>query len=145
MNWTRIVPSFTKATSLKPEHGGYVQMLMVYEAALFSPMFRRLFTLTAAISLLLCVVTAALWVRSFFTWDELAREDASPLRFNDWYERTRTHPAKYLIDHSSVTVSDSFHGSLWLRWYVDRGPVETNGRRIPRHGWEWTRAAPGRS
>ena len=107
-------------------------------------MLRRLFPAASVLSLLLCAAIAALWVRSCFVWDELAREDASPLRFNPNYDRNRPHPAKYLIDHSSVTVADSFHGFIWLRWYVDHGPTETDGRWPPRRGWQWIAAAPGR-
>jgi hypothetical protein len=34
----------------------------------------RLFNLAAALSLALCMATAALWVLSYWTWDEVYRE-----------------------------------------------------------------------
>jgi hypothetical protein len=113
------------------------------EKALFPLILRRLFTLTAAISTLLCVATAALWMRSYFAWDEFARQSASPLRLNPRYDGIRIR-ARYLVDHSSFTILDSFNGSLWLRWYDDRSTVRTSDSRIPK-SWEWTTAAPGGS
>ena len=38
-------------------------------------MRHRLFNLAAAVSLVLCVATVALWVRSYFRWDEVRRSD----------------------------------------------------------------------
>lgn len=118
---------------------------MAYSPESLSPTSRRLLAFAAAISLLLFVLTAALWARSYFTWDELAREDASPLRFNPRYDRNRPHPAKYLVDHSSVTVADSFRGRIWIRRYVDRGPMETDERLIRKRGWHRPAALPDAS
>jgi hypothetical protein len=40
---------------------------------------RRLLTLAAAVSLVLCIATVALWVRSYFHWDGLQRTDKETL------------------------------------------------------------------
>jgi hypothetical protein len=50
-------------------------------------MFRRLFDLLSALSLLLCVAVCVLWVRSYRTETSLYRETGGRGLFrNDWYE-----------------------------------------------------------
>lgn len=107
-------------------------------------MVRRLFTFASAASLLLCIFIAALWARSFFVWDEVAREYASPPRFNPSYDRRLNPPSKYVIDHYSMMIWDSFDGSVSLRWYVPK-LVESDETGLRNRGWEWTASAPDRS
>jgi hypothetical protein len=61
------------------------------------PMLRRLFTVLSALSLLLCVATSALWVRSCFHYDAVGRlvwvEVSQTLSSED--ERP-THPGRPL-------------------------------------------------
>jgi len=60
------------------------------------PILRRLFTITAAISLLLCIATVGLWVRSHWYYDALART------------RNRA-PASHILG------VESFDGIIYLR------------------------------
>jgi hypothetical protein len=65
------------------------------------PVLRRLFTIASAASLVLCVATCVLWVRSYWVADDL------------------DHVDKARADHRAVFTARSFDGLLRLPWGTD--------------------------
>ena len=60
-------------------------------------MRRKLFNVAAVLSLMLCVATAALWVRSYVA--------------NEWFVYQRTEPVNRLYWHIAFVSNISKHGS----------------------------------
>jgi hypothetical protein len=69
-------------------------------------MIRRMFTFASALSLLLCVGAAVLWVRSYFIWDSIddAHSRWSIVVHSDWGD---------VLVHASATTHSERLGRRW--------------------------------
>ncbi len=107
-------------------------------------MLRRLFTFLSIISLLLCVVTCVLWVRSYHVAERLAyahaKNDAFPFELDE---------ALVVLDSGGVMI----HHSHWvvtersaaedIEWF--RGWVGNNGAQTEGYAEGWVLSAQGPS
>ena len=82
-------------------------------------MRRHLFTILAALSLLLCVAVCALWVRNYFRSDLLAYATGASLG-----------PASHERGGFAWAAAGSLHVNCWVRSGI---PAGTEGRG----GWAW--------
>ncbi len=93
-------------------------------------MGRRLFNILAAISLVLCLATAALWVRSYAVAQDLSFRTRS-----DWIEVMCSRGMFFMLHHASFPRALDSHPRFD---YSDREPVDI----YPRNGvgeWHWWR------
>ena len=63
-------------------------------------MKRRLVTLAAATSLLLCIVTVVLWIRSYWRYDEAGRYETRDDTYRTWTVRSVLGELDYRQSHS---------------------------------------------
>lgn len=92
-------------------------------------MIRRLFSLASILSLLLCLATVVLWVRSYWATDTLLRETpASDWRFSNMRGEMLIDAMAPFDDVSSqrITRQSSYYGSWGWHYQVD--PPITLGR-----------------
>jgi hypothetical protein len=78
---------------------------------------RRLVTLAAAASLLLCVATVALWVRSFFAADNVAHFSPRGSRFNRHYlqsNRGKVVLHRYTLETPGRPIPISNRSDRWI-------------------------------
>jgi hypothetical protein len=113
---------------------------------------RRLFTASAGLSLLLCLVMIVLWVRSYWVWDAItqlkylppdqayATSDFKPTftqRFTDISSVdgeqmvAQTHRA---VAYNSIRNA----GQSWGFWPTSRQPIRRGPSMINRIGFAWT-------
>lgn len=100
-------------------------------------MIRRLFTAAFAISLLLSVATGVLWVRSYWTIDELYREAGPQPHPNLRPDLNLNPPLPDIIDWHSTTFCLSLPGAIdFTRQYEVN--ILSVGAGPPNTGWEWS-------
>ena len=82
-------------------------------------LLRRLFTAVSALSLLLCVATVVLWVRSYWREDSVVFRNGGPVRNVYWREESvgASGDTRWYITSWTGTISGltSTRGSLQLR------------------------------
>ena len=81
-------------------------------------MLRRLFTVLSALSLLLCVAAAVLWVRSRYIEDWVSYQPRDVTAPVPWHKEFSLH---------------STAGGITLVWWTDRHPLPASAARRLRH------------
>jgi hypothetical protein len=117
-------------------------------------MRRKVFSITAAASLAICVATAGLWVRSYFAGDDLHRRTQWPEGGN-WYRRqwrissrdgglrldVETHVTNWPLRTTGGVLSAQGGGHLTEIGF-DVNPRAGTGGRWELGRWYWTTSRP---
>ena len=108
-------------------------------------MKRRLLNLLAALSLLLCVAVAVVWVRSYWHFDKLTlswnRPSAESQRSDAEFVTVGSWPGRVVFAAVRVAGADA----RWFQWAASDTPsIRDPGLHLARGGWAYNRRATGR-